>query len=144
MIREETRRRFVKDVAAAFPEVAFTHERNEAAYGVVCESNGLWAGAAVNAEQAWITFADTDAPTDSAEAAIALLNAVFADEIVAVAAYEGDVLVGQALANSSDLHRPPHLLVPLDPRTISRVDKLHVRSWSGALDGIRSWPRAED
>lgn len=140
VISYETRQTFIKAIEEAFPESGFDEEHDKSYTGVVWERDDLVAGAAINSNEAWVFFADQTTPADSAETAIGLLSAIFADEIVAVAAYEGDVWIAGALANASDLHRAPHLLVPLDPRQIARVNKLDVRSWTGTLDGSRVWP----
>jgi len=139
MITAETRRQFIKNVAHAFFDKPFIEERDGDLIGLAWEGDGLNAGVGINAEACWVFMAGATAPADSAEEAIDLLHTIFADEIVAVAAYEDGVLISHALANASDLHRPPHLLVPIDPRTISRVNEIHVRSWSGKLDEIRPW-----
>ena len=141
MITPETRRKFIRDVAWAFSGTDFVEERDGALNGLAWEKDCLSTGAAVNEESAWVWLANSTAPVDSADEAIGLLNAIFADEIVAVAAYDSDVCIGWALANAIDLHRPPHLLVPLDPRLINRVAELHVRSWSGKLDEVRQLPQ---
>ncbi len=140
MITREVGRKFIRDVARDFSGTDFIEERDGALIGLVWENDGLSAGVAVNDESAWVWLADATAPVNSAEEAVGLLHAIFEDEIVALAAYDSGVWVSYALANAVDLDRPPHLLVPLEPRQINRVSELHVRSWSGRLDGIRKLP----
>jgi hypothetical protein len=144
MITPETRRQFIREVARAFYGTDFVEERDGDLIGLAWEKDGLTAGAAINEESAWVWLANATAPADSAEEAVGLLNAIFADEIVAVAAYDSAVCTAWALANAIDIHRPLHLLVPLDPRLINRVSELHVRSWSGTLDTIRHLPPERD
>jgi len=140
MITDAVRRQFIRDIAEAFATTNFIEDSDAEGLALVWEQNELTAVVAVNTEEAWVSLADASAPVESAEEAIGLLNAIFCDEIVAVAAFEDDVWLSQNLANTSDLHQPPHLVVPLEPRQITRVNRLEIRSWTGALDDSRPYP----
>lgn len=139
MITPENRHRFIRQIAWAFSGTDFREDRDQAGgVALVWERDGVSVGAGVNKDEAWVFFEGCSAPVDSGEAAIGLLEAIFADEIVAVGAYEQGVWVSEALANACDLDRPPHLLVPLLAGHIARIDELRVCSWSGKLDGSRT------
>lgn len=142
MITPETRHQFIRQIAWAFSGTDFREDRDEVGgIALVWEKDGVSVGAGVSKDDAWVFFEGCNAPVDSGEDAIGLLAAIFADEIVAVGAYEKGVWVSEALANTCDLDRPPHLLVPLLPGHIARIDELRVCSWSGKLDGSRTVSR---
>jgi len=143
MITADAQRQFVKDVAWAFSGTPFEEVREDGVIALVWKQGEISAGASVNAEEAWVWLGEAAVPVNSSEDAVGLLGAIFADEIVTVNAFEQVVFIANALANACDLHLAPHLLVPIDPRTIARIDALKVQSWSGAKDATQPWPRED-
>jgi hypothetical protein len=128
---QEASRDFLRHVARAFadaPEIGVFEDGLELAW----ERDGLAAGA--GADGAWVFLAEAACEAHSPDEAVGLLRAIFADEIVAVAAFAKGAMVYCDLARADDVSAGLNRLDRLGAGDMPVIDEVWVRSWTGARD----------
>jgi hypothetical protein len=131
---------FVKAVASAFAGASSVRHEQDAdggSYYVVeweRDDTDETAGVAADADGASVFLANAACEVASAREAIALLKRIFADEIVAVTAFEKGVVVFCELARADDPSAGFNKLDPIGGFNMPHIDKVEIRSWSGEGD----------